>query len=59
MNNDCPKNLGIACTCQESECLKREDKIHCEHWYDGEECCDCKMPAMPIECQSYFGMLNI
>lgn len=34
-----PEN-GTCCSCdyngeEESECPKREDKIHCEHWWDG------------------------
>lgn len=22
-------------------CPKREDKTHCEHWWDGQPCCSC------------------
>lgn len=22
-------------------CLKREDKTHCVHWWDGQSCCAC------------------
>lgn len=25
----------------ETECLEREDKKHCNCWYDGEVCCAC------------------
>lgn len=25
----------------ETPCPKREDKIHCVHWYDAEPCCNC------------------
>lgn len=25
----------------ETPCPKREDEIHCVHWYDGEACCGC------------------
>jgi len=27
-------------------CAVREDGLHCDHWWDGEECCDCKAPPM-------------
>lgn len=35
----CP---GTCCTCgyfgpEETECPSREDRTHCEHWYDGPE----------------------
>ena len=25
----------------ETPCPGRDDKIHCDHWYDGESCCGC------------------
>lgn len=25
----------------ETPCPKRADRIHCEHWYDGDACCAC------------------
>ena len=25
----------------ETECPKSDDKIHCNHWYDGGKCCSC------------------
>jgi hypothetical protein len=29
----------------ETECPARSDRKHCEHWYDGEPCCDCQPEA--------------
>jgi len=29
----------------ETPCPKREDKRHCNCWYDGEACCACGAPA--------------
>lgn len=26
---------------EETACPARDDGIHCNHWYDGEPCCDC------------------
>lgn len=26
---------------EETPCPKREDEIHCVHWWEGEPCCDC------------------
>jgi hypothetical protein len=31
----------------ETPCPAREDGAHCDHWYDGEACCDCHDPADP------------
>lgn len=25
----------------ETTCLKRDDKTHCQHWYEGDQCCSC------------------
>lgn len=25
----------------ESNCPSREDRTHCDHWYDGAACCAC------------------
>ena len=30
----------------ETPCPKRDDKIHCPCWYDGEACCDCGAPGL-------------
>ena len=35
----------------ETECIRRADGIHCEHWQDGASCCDCGAPADPEVCQ--------
>ena len=37
------------CTDMEYSCIGREDGIHCDHWWDGEACCNCKAPAMTPE----------
>lgn len=31
----------------ETPCLASEDGMHCNCWYDGEACCNCKDPADP------------
>ncbi len=31
---------------KETPCTKREDKIHCECWWDGDKCCACGAPEM-------------
>jgi len=33
----------------ETECPKREDKQHCNCWYDGDACCACGDPATNSE----------
>jgi hypothetical protein len=33
----------------ETPCPKREDKQHCNCWYDGERCCACGDEAAPVE----------
>lgn len=30
---------------EETECPDSPDKVHCYHWYDGDECCYCGAPA--------------
>lgn len=35
-----PLPLGIEKD-QETPCPKRDDKIHCNCWYDGKPCCAC------------------
>lgn len=35
--------------CKEGYCPAREDETHCEHWWDGFECCDCKYNGGEIE----------
>ena len=30
-------------------CAKRDDYMHCDHWFDGEACCACGTPAMTDE----------
>jgi len=27
---------------EETPCLKRDDGIHCNCWYDGKKCCACE-----------------
>ncbi len=34
---------------KETACPKREDKIHCDCWYDGDRCCACGDPKMTEE----------
>jgi hypothetical protein len=38
------------------ECPNADDGIHCEHWYDGEPCCRCSAPEMPVEQRIEQGM---
>lgn len=33
----------------ETPCPKREDKYHCNCWYDGEPCCACGDDAGEID----------
>lgn len=40
----------------ETPCPKREDKLHCECWYDGEKCCACGDPEMSDEEREEKGM---
>lgn len=30
---------------EETPCPKREDGVHCVHWWDGAACCGCGAPA--------------
>ena len=30
----------------DTPCPKRDDKIHCTCWYDGEPCCACGAPGL-------------
>lgn len=30
---------------EDGYCGRREDKTHCEHWWDGKACCTCGWPA--------------
>lgn len=30
----------------ETPCPKRDDRIHCHCWWEGERCCSCGAPAM-------------
>jgi protein gp37 len=30
----------------ESECPAREDRTHCEHWWDDEPCCSCGLNGL-------------
>lgn len=39
---------GDYCICPETQCPSREDRNHCDHWYDGAACCGCA--AGPCEC---------
>jgi hypothetical protein len=32
---------------EERACTKSRYGAHCEHWWDGEECCSCGSPAAP------------
>lgn len=29
-------------------CVVRDDRHHCEHWYDGAMCCDCYTPGVEV-----------
>lgn len=29
------------CSKEEGYCFARDDQTHCEHWWEGETCCDC------------------
>ena len=40
----------------ETPCPTREDKMHCDHWYDGDKCCSCGAPAMTDEEKRAQGM---
>ena len=54
MTNKGPFGLGeplmkLLVENDETPCPKREDKQHCNCWYDGEACCACGDPALPKE----------
>ncbi len=34
---------------EETPCPVRDDKQHCDCWYDGQACCACGDPAMKTE----------
>lgn len=38
------------------ECPTSDDGLHCNCWYDGEECCRCGAPAMTDEEKREQGM---
>ena len=40
----------------ETPCPKREDKVHCDCWYDGEMCCACGDPKIYDD---YYGEQNL
>jgi hypothetical protein len=29
---------------EETECPDSPDGAHCNHWYDGDQCCYCQLP---------------
>lgn len=48
---DCCWCFGKNCFGIDQECPKapKDEVVHCEHWWDGDECCWCKAPAMTKE----------
>ncbi len=44
--------------CDETPCPAREDKIHCNCWYDGEACCACGDPEMSMCLKIEYGMVR-
>ena len=41
----------------EGFCKARDDRTHCEHWWDGDGCCSCGAPAMTQEEMIEQGMI--
>jgi hypothetical protein len=39
-------------------CSSREDETHCNHWWDGEACCNCGSLGMTDEQKREQGMLD-
>lgn len=37
-------------------CAESRDRIHCQHWWDGDECCVCHAEAMTDEEKKEQGM---
>ena len=47
-----------ASTDAETPCPKREDRIHCNCWWDGDACCACGALAMSEALKREMGMIE-
>lgn len=45
-------------TSLESPCPKADDKIHCQHWWEGDPCCTYGAPEMSDEKKREQGMIE-